>query len=125
MTNHLYSVTLTDLGTYTVTVAAHSPDEAKQLAKTVLYEEVPRLPTGVTIVKRETECAGVSEAAVPVRMFTVDGVYKVGFELVVPAASAAEAELHARRLYEHHCGPYEFATDGGSLSRLTATEVVS
>ena len=54
MTAQLYTVTLTDLGTYRVTVAADTPAEAESIAKTVLFEEAA-LPPGMTIVKREVD----------------------------------------------------------------------
>ena len=52
MSNHLYTVTLTDLGTYQVTVAAASSSEATNIAKTILAEEATKLPAGMTITGR-------------------------------------------------------------------------
>ncbi|MEQ1710935.1 MAG: hypothetical protein ABL908_05990 [Hyphomicrobium sp.] len=124
MTTQLYTVTVTDLASYRLTVAADTPSEAKGIATTVLYEEALSLPMGMYVVKRETDATAEVASEQPVRKFAVHGVYQLGFSLPVPAANAGEAEQHARRIYEQHAGPFEFENDGGSLTRLVAQEVV-
>jgi hypothetical protein len=125
MSTQLYTVTLSDLGSYRITVAADTPAEAASIARTVLYEEMTNLPDGTSIIKRETEAKAELAAEQPLRMFTVNGIYQLGFSLTVPATTRAEAERHARRLYDINCGPFEFLHDGGDVIRLTAEEVRS
>lgn len=125
MSTKLHTVTLTDLATYRVIVAADHPSEAERIGKTILYEEITHLPAGAQIVKRDTEA--VAEVAVeqPIRHFRVHGRYELEFSLVVPAATADEAERHAQRIYADNCGPFEFEHDGGNATRFTAREIPS
>lgn len=125
MSSFLYSVTLTDLGTYRVTVAADSASEAQRIAKSVLYEEATQLPPGTEILKRETEAVADIATEQPIRRFKVEGCYRIEFSLVVPAANGREAERHAQRIYSDNCGPFEFDHDGGNVSHFTAREIVS
>ena len=125
MTTRLYSVTVTDLGVYEVKVAADYPEEAERIAKSVLFEEMTILPPESRIVSREAEAKAEPCADLPFRTFKVHGRYELGFSLVVPAGSRAEAERHARRIYDDNCGPFEFDHDGGGVTRLVAEEVVS
>jgi hypothetical protein len=125
MSTQLYTVTLNDLGSYRITVAADTPSEAASIAKTVLHEEMTHLPDGATIVKRETEAKAEIADEQPLRTFTVNGIYQLDFSLTVPATTRAEAERHARRLYEVNGGPFEFCHDGGDVVRLVAEEVAS
>ena len=125
MSTQLYTVTVTDLGSYRITVAADSPSEAEGIARTVLFEEMTSLPPEASIAKREAEAKAEVAEHQPIRLFRVTGTYEVEFYLTVPAASRAEAERHARRLYEQNCGPFEFEHDGGNLRRLSAEEVLS
>ena len=60
MTTQLYTVTVTDLGTYQVTVAAASAKDAQFIAKEVLTEEATKLPGGMTIIKRELDATVVT-----------------------------------------------------------------
>ncbi len=48
MTTQLYTVTVTDIGTYRVNVAADTPAEAESISKTVLCEEATTLPLGMS-----------------------------------------------------------------------------
>ena len=41
------------------------------------------------------------------------------------ALPAIEAELHARRLYENNCGPFEFEHTGDDVGPFVAREVAS
>lgn len=121
----IHTVTLTDLSTYRVLVAADHPAEAERIAKTVLFEEMTHLPPGTEIVKRETDA--LAEAAVdqPLRRYRVHGQFALEFTLVVPAATADEAERHAQRLYNEHGGPFGFNHDGGQVARYVAREIMS
>ena len=47
------------------------------------------------------------------------------YEVTVPAADKAEAERHARRLYDENCGPYEFANGAERVTWGHAREVIS
>lgn len=125
MTTILYSVTLTDLGTYTVTVAADTPSEAESIAKTILFEEAANFPTGMKVVKREADAKAESASDLPVRQFRVGATYKIDFEMTVPAANREEAERHARRLYEENCGPFEFEMTNQRVGPFVAEEVRS
>jgi hypothetical protein len=125
MSNLSFTVTVTDLATYRLTVAACSTDEAKRIAKTVLYEEATTLPDGMTIITRDTDALAEPAQDVAVRQFRVDGIYRLDFSMTVPAANAREAERHARRLYDENCGPHEFEIGDDRVGPFTAREVVS
>ena len=123
--NQLYTVTLTDLGEYTVTVAAHSADQAARIAKEVLYEEAFTPVQGLVATKRTTEAkAALAETQSP-RCYDVSATYMLDFSLQVPASSRSEAEQHAKRLYAVNAGPYEFEHDGDRVGPFTAREVAS
>ncbi len=124
-TTRLHTVTLTDLTTYRVVVAADHPAEAERIAKTVLFEEMTHLPPGTEIVKRETDATAEVAVDQPMRRYRVQGSYELQFTLVVPAATADEAERHAQRLYADNCGPFEFDHDGGNVTRFVAREILS
>lgn len=125
MTTILYTVTLTDLGTYTVTVAADTPGEAESIAKTILFEEAATFPAGLRIIKREADATAEPAVDVPVRQFRVDATYKIDFQMTVPAANREEAQRHARRLYDINCGPFEFERTDERVGPFTAEEVLS
>lgn len=120
--SRLYTVTLTDLGTYRLTVAADTPDEAKLIAKHVMWEEATSLPPDLTLVKRETGASEAIAAEPPVRSFRVRATYKLDFAVNVPAASREEAERYARRLYEVNSGPFEFDHEGDHVTAFEAEE---
>lgn len=124
MTTILYTVTLTDLGTYTVTVAADTPAEAESIATTILYEEAYQLPSGMRIVKREADAKAEPAVDLPVRQFRVDATYTIDFQMTVPAATREEAQRHARRLYELNCGPFDFERTDERVGPFTAEEVL-
>jgi hypothetical protein len=120
-----FTVTLTDLATYRLNVAACSADEAKRIAKTVLYEEATTLPDGMTIITRDTEALAEPAQDAAQRQFRVDATYRLSFSMTVSAASASEAERHARRLYDENCGPHEFDIGDDRVGTFSAREVVS
>ena len=125
MSNLSFTVTLTDLATYRLTVAASSADEAKRIAKTVLHEEATTLPDGMSIVKRETDATAEPAQDASLRPYRVHATYKLDFAMTVPAACGREAEVHARRLYDENCGPYEFEVGDERVGPFTAGEVRS
>lgn len=120
----LYTVHLTDLVSYRVTVAADSVEEAASVAKTMLWEETADLPADVALLSRETDTQ-VQPADVPVRQFRVRSTYRMDFALTVPAANAEEAERHAKRLYAAHSGPFEFDLDGDRVASFVAEEMAA
>lgn len=105
-TSTLFAVTLTDLSSYQVTVAAQDADEACKIAKTVLYEEATSLAPGLTIAKREVD-ASAEAAPTPTRRYRVHGVYSVDFSITVPADDREGAERHVRRIYAEQPFPWE------------------
>ena len=125
MSNQLHLVTLTDLGTYQVTVAADTPAEAESIAKTVLTEEATTLPAGMSIVTREATATVEPALDANTWHYRVNATYRLAFSMTVPATDRAEAELHARRLYENNCGPFEFEHTGDDVGPFVAREVAS
>lgn len=127
MSTHLYKVTLTDLGTYTLTVAADSEREAESIAKTVLSENTMNLPTDMRAVTREIAAKAEidSDDAASVAQYRVGSVYSIDFELTVPARDRAEARRHARRLYDEYYGPFEFVTGEARVAPFVVLEVQS
>lgn len=123
----LYTVTLTDLGTYTATVCACCEDEARRIAKTMLTDEATTLPPELAIVNREVSAAAEINpvAEREATNFQVSGTYSLDFEVMVPASLPGEAERHVRRLYEENCGPFDFDHCGDRVSALRARGVQS
>ncbi|MEQ1718396.1 MAG: hypothetical protein ABL907_20835 [Hyphomicrobium sp.] len=120
-----FTVMLTDLATYRINVAACSADEAKSIAKTVLHVEATTLPDGMTIVTRETDATAEPAQDASLRPYRVHGTYKLDFSMTLPAACARDAEVHARRLYDENCGPYEFEVGDERVGPFTAGEMRS
>ncbi len=126
MSTHLYKVTLTDLGTYEITVAADSNTEAESIAKAVLAEEMTR-PSDLRNVTREIVAKADPEpiSTPETRQYQVESTYSIEFGMVVPASNRDEASRHAKRLYGQYCGPFEFEIGDESLAPFTAREVQS
>ncbi len=122
MSNRIFTVTLTDLGTYVATVCAGDEAEARNIAKTMLFEEATRLPPELAIVKREVEAKAEIDTAEEggATRFDVRATYALDFEMTVLAKTHAEAERHARRLYQENCGPFEFDHCGDRVSDFDA-----
>lgn len=123
--NQLFTVTLTDLGEYTLTVVAGTISEAERIAKTVLCEEAYSPTDGLVITKRTCEAKAVLAEAQLARSYDVSATYMFDFSMKVPAATRTEAEQHARRLYDENMGPFEFDHDGDRVGPFHAREVVS
>lgn len=122
MTTQLYTVTLTDLGTYQITVAADTPREAELVAREILHDEaVARIP-GLSNLKREID-ATVELAPPPIRTYRVHATYSLDFSMSIPANSPEEAKRHAQRLYQLNSGPFEFDHDGDRVSAFNAEAV--
>lgn len=123
MSTQLYTVTLTDLGTYAVTVAADTPADAVDIAKTALTDEATTLPNGMSIAKREIEGVAIPYTDRPTRKYRVVATYSLDVYLTVPGQTASEAELHAKRLYESKPFPWEFETGPDQIRWFSAREV--
>lgn len=122
MKTTLYTVTVTDLGTYRITVAADSTDEAVYIAKEVLCEEATQLPEGVSLIKRDTD-AIAELASQPVQTYRVRATYELDFSMMVPASTREEAVRHAKRIYAINYGPFEFEHNGDGVSPFYAEAV--
>lgn len=98
-----YTVTLTDLGTYQVQVAAGDVASAKSIAINTLHEAV--LPTpGLQITGRTTDAVAVLDEVQPERLFKVTATEVHDMEVRIAAPDRATAVLHARRIIDA-CGP--------------------
>ena len=106
MNPQLYQVTLTDLGTYTVTVPGNSADDACKIAKAILAEEAGAFPPGVKATAREFS-ATAEPAPPPTKLYDVHATYSVDFSVRVPAANRADAELNAKRYFSGEPFPWE------------------
>ena len=125
MTAKLYTVTVSDLGTYQLNVAADSAEEAQTIAKGAVTDEATTLPDGMRIISRELEARAEIAVEQPIRTYQVAGTYSVEFSLTVPAASRGEAERHAKRLYEAEPFPWSHETSDDTVRWHLAREVVS
>ena len=105
--NQLFTVTLTDLGEYEITVAAHDASEAEHIAKAVLLDEATKLPPGMRIVKRDAEARAAIKTDAPARLYDVDATYTLRFSIRVPAFTSEEAKRHAQRIYDAEPFPWE------------------
>ncbi|MBU2531155.1 MAG: hypothetical protein KKB37_00330 [Alphaproteobacteria bacterium] len=125
MTAKLYTVPVDILARYTTTVASDYPEEAKQITRDQIRAHLSNAPALFKLDDCALDGAEPTVADVPAKTFKVHGIFELAFEIDVPARNRDEAVLHARRLYEVNCGPFEFVHDGGNLVRLNAEEVAS
>lgn len=125
--HQLYTVTVTDLGTYAINVAACDPGEAELIAKRIVLEEFTSGCEDVKVIKREAEAKAEADPAASgvATDYRVEAIYTVDFGMTVQAMSRAEAVRHARRLYEENCGPFEFDIEGDRVGDFRAEEVRS
>lgn len=122
MNPQLYHVTVTELGTYTVTVPGDSAEDACTVATGILSEKSADLPTGVKATAREF--AATAEPCVqPHRLFEVRATYSVDFSVTVPALNKAGAELNAQRYYAARPFPYDHAIHEDQVRWSYAQEV--
>lgn len=113
MENQLYTVTLTDLGTYTAAVVANSPEAASAIAKEQLWSAY-RAPSGFKLDKRETDAKAQVAIRQPHLMHSVSVWYQTRCADMIPATTEAEAKEHFKRLlalngpFDSMCGEERF-----------------
>ena len=109
----LYTVTVRDLGTYSLTVAAQSETEAESIAKDVMHEDIDLCGQGIHVLARDLEVEATVDTSETTdhREYLVEGCWEVDFEIPVPATNMAEAKRHAKRLYRESGGPFEFSCE--------------
>lgn len=93
----LYTVNLTDLGTYTARVAARYPEEATIIAKQLLWFAFAK-PAGFAIETRETEAEAKVTEPQPHLVHSVTTWQQMKCAQLIPASNEAEASEHFRRL---------------------------
>lgn len=98
-----YTVTLTDLGTYTLQVVAGDEKSAQAIAVDTLYEAAAPTP-GLSVRNRTTDAVAVLDDPQPSRRFKVTVTEAHDMEAVIPAEDRATAILQARRIIGA-CGP--------------------
>lgn len=118
-----YTVTLTDLGTYTLKVAAADEKSAQAIAIDTLHDAAQPTP-GLSIVSRTTDTIAVLDEPQPSRIFkvTLNQIHELQADL--PAEDRASAILQARRIFGS-CGPFlDFdLTDCRISDEISAVEV--
>lgn len=102
-----FTVTLTDLGTYTIDVAAFDPEQAGSIAKQVLWEHAFTAVPGLSIKARETQTAPVLAELQPIAAYRVKFWQRVQHEMRLPANDRHEAVQRAEWLI-NDVGPLEF-----------------
>lgn len=125
MTTSLYTVTLTDLGSYTVTVAADSSNDACTLAKSILFVEATDLPPGLHVAQRDVEAVATLAETQPIRQFRMHATYSLDFSITVPASSREEAERHVKRIYDLNPCAHDYEISDDRVQWDYVTEVVS
>lgn len=91
-----YTVTMTDLGTYTLKVAAVDQKSAESIAIDTLYESAMPTP-GLSIASRTTDATVVLDDPQPSRLFKVTVSEVHDMEAFIPAEDRTTAILHAKR----------------------------
>lgn len=124
MNRQLYTVALTDLGSYEVTVAADTVAEAEFIAKDVLYEEAAKPTPGLKILKREVDAHAEPAAEQPLRSYRVRATYSLEFTIDVPAGNTEDALRHAQRMYGAMPFPWEYDHCEQEVNWYGAQEVV-
>lgn len=102
-----FSVTLTDLGSYSVDVAAFDEKQACDIAKQVLHEHAIAPVTGLSIKTRETQAIAVLADPQPVHAYRVRFSQNIQHEMLLPAPDRSQAIQHANWLIANS-GPMEF-----------------
>lgn len=105
MENQLYTVTLTDLGTYTAAIVANSPEAATAIAKEQLWGAY-RTPSGFKTDKRETDAKAQVAARQPHLMHSVQVWCQMRCAQMVPATTEDEAKEHFKRILALN-GPFD------------------
>lgn len=118
----IYTVTLTDLGSYTADIAANPPEEAMAIAKEQLWVAF-RKPLGFKITKRETDAAAGPSTSQPPFVHSITTLYKAKCAMMLPATTEAEAKEHFRRLI-HLNGPVEFFSGEESFTDFIVEQTI-
>lgn len=103
MTLQQYTITLSDLGVYTLKVVAGDEQSAKNIAIETLYESAQPTP-GLSITSRATDAVASVDEPQPSRRFKVTATEIHDMEAVIPAEDRSTAILQARRIIGA-CGP--------------------
>jgi hypothetical protein len=118
-----FSVTLPDLGSYTVDVAAFDERQACDIAKQVLHEHAFVSVNGLSIKTRETQAIAVLADPQPVHAYRVRFSQSIQHEMQLPATDRSRAIQHANWLIAD-AGPMDFDMIDERVEGLFA-EVVS
>jgi hypothetical protein len=102
-----FKVTLTDLGTYTLDVAAFDEKQACDIAKQVLHEHAFAAVTGLSIKGRETQGTAVPADPQPAHTYRVRFSQNIQHEMRLPASDRHIAIQRADWLIAD-AGPLEF-----------------
>ena len=102
-----FSVTLTDLGSYVVDVAAFDEIQACSIAKQVLHEHAFAAVSGLSIKTRETQAIAVPADPQPLHAFRVSFSQNIQHEMRLPASDRNRAIQHANWLIADS-GPLDF-----------------
>ncbi len=123
MTLQQYSVTLSDLGVYTLKVVAGDEQSAKNIAIETLYESAQPTP-GLNITSRATDAVASVDEPQPSRRFKVTVTEIHDMEAIIPAEDRSTAILQARRIIGA-CGPlFDFDLADSRISdEIKAVEV--
>lgn len=98
-----YTVTLSDLGVYTLKVVAGDEQSAKNIAIETLYDSAQPAP-GMNITSRATDAVASVDEQQPSSRFKVTALEVHEMEAVIPAEDRSTAILQARRIIGA-CGP--------------------
>src|SRR4051812_48472814 len=104
-----FSVTLTDLGTYTLDVAAFDEKQASAIARQVLHEPAFAVVTGLSIKARETQATAIIAEPQPERAYRVKFWQRVLHDMRLSANDHREAAQRAEWLI-NDTGRLEFDT---------------
>jgi len=97
-----YTVSLTDLVSYTATIVAHTAEQAEHIATRTLFANA-KLPMGYAIADRATDTHATLRSPQPPTLFETSTWYSLRYVLDVPAQSEDEAREHFKRLvYDSH-----------------------
>lgn len=119
-----FTVTLSELSSYQLTVVAACAVDAERIAKTALFEDMS-LPVGFKILTRECDATANLASEQPSKQYRVTIDWSTIHENVIPANSHDDAIVSAKRLICHDVGPFDFDMVDSRLGDISAKEVVS
>lgn len=102
-----FTVTLTDLGAYTLDVAAFDSEQARNIAKQVLWEHAFAAVPGLSIKARETQATAVVADVQAHLTFRVKFWQRVQHDMRLAAGDHQEAVRRAEWLI-NGVGPLDF-----------------